>query len=238
MKRGYTLAWRASLRLIGWLPTILCALVVLLVVLLNATVWRGDFSPLPGIHAVEIIVPLAAGIQAAFLLSPEDEPCLELLLASPRPICLTLLDRVLVMGALIGGIALPGSLVQPEALSIALLRWVTPTVWFCGVALFTTLLTRQGTFGALLAILLWGGTLFGGSTMLARWPHLWPLHAYLQPGDATPTVYALNRGLLILGGLILAGLAAHLAGDQERMLGIRSTKKTGAGRAAIPKLDF
>lgn len=220
MNERYVPAWRASLRLIGWLPTILCALVALLLGLLNATVWGGGLSPVPGIHVVEIIVPLAAGIQAAFLLSPEDEPCLELLLASPRPVRLTLLDRVLVMGILIGSIALPGSLIQPEAISIALLRWVTPTVWFCSVALFTTLLTRQGTFGALLAILLWGGTLFGGGALVARWPYLWPLHAYLQPGDATPTTYALNRGILLLAGLILAGFAAHLASDEERMLGV------------------
>lgn len=220
MNDRYVPAWRASLRLIGWLPTILCALVVLLLGLLNATIWRGGFSPVPGVHVIEIVVPLAAGVQAAFLLSPEDEPCLELLLASPRPVRLTLLDRALVMGALIGSFALPGSLVQPEATSIALLRWMTPTVWFCGVALFTTLLTRQGTFGALLTILLWGGTLFGGSALVARWPHLWPVHAYLQPGGVDPAIYALNRGLLILAGLLLAGFAAHLAGDEERMLGV------------------
>ncbi len=233
MNRKYTLALYASLRLGEWLPAILCALVVLLFGLLNATVWGGGLSPVPGVHVVEIIVPLAAGIQAAFLLSPEDEPCLELLLVCPRPARWALLERLLVMGVLIGGIALGGSLIRPDGLAMAIIRWMAPVTWFCGVAVFTTLLTRQGTFGALLAILLWGGTLFGGDTMVARWPYLWPLHAYLQPGDATPTVYALNRGLLILAGLILTGFAAHLAGDTEHMLGIRSHKRVNVSASAI-----
>jgi hypothetical protein len=220
----HALALCTSLRLVGWLPTVLCALGVLLLWLLNATTWREGTPLVSTVRVVEVIVPLAAGIQAAFLLSPEDEPCLELLLAYPRPIRCALLERIWVMAALTGSIALPGSLIQPEDVVLALVRWVSPAAWFCGIAVFTALLTRQGTFGALLVTLLWGGTLFGGDALLARWPHLWPLHAYLRPGDVLSAVYALNRGVLILVGLLLTALAAHLAGDPERMLGIRTQR--------------
>jgi hypothetical protein len=113
---------------------------------------------------------------------------------------------------------------QPKCVVLALVRWVSPTAWLCGIAVFTALLTRQGTFGALLVTLLWGGTLFGGDALLARWPHLWPLHAYLQPGDVLYDVYALNRGVLILVGLLMTALAAHLVGEPERMLGIRAQR--------------
>ena len=222
MNGRYTLALYTSLRLVEWLPTALCALTMLLLWLLNATTWRESAPLVPTIRVVEIVVPLAAGIQAAFLLSPEDEPCLELLLACPRPAHWALLERMLVMAALTGSIALPVNLIQPEGVVLALVRWVSPTAWFSGIAVFTTLLTRQGTFGTLLATLLWGGTLFGGDALLTRWPHLWPLHAYLQPGGARPAVYALNRGVLILAGLLLTVSAAHLASDEERMLGIRT----------------
>ncbi|MBN1934746.1 MAG: hypothetical protein JW934_08770 [Anaerolineae bacterium] len=225
MNRKYTFALYASLRLGGWLPTSLCAVGILVFGLLNATLWRDGISPVPAARVVEIIVPLAAGIQAAFLLSPEDEPCLEVLLVCPRPVRWALLERMLVMAALTGGVALGGSLIQPEGAALAVARWAAPVAWFCGVAVFAGLLTRQGVLGALLATLLWGGTLFGGDALLARWPYLWPLHAYLQPGDTSSIRYALNRSLLILAGLILAGFAAHLAGDAERMLGIRSHKR-------------
>lgn len=218
----HALALCTSMRLVGWLPTVLCALGVLLLWLLNATIWREGKPLISTVRVVEVIVPLAAGLQAAFLLSPEDEPCLELLLVCPRPIRWALLERIWVMAALMGSIALPGSLMQPRYVVLALVRWVSPTAWLCGIAVFTALLTRQGTFGALLVTLLWGGTLFGGDALLARWPHLWPLHAYLQPGDVPSTVYALNRGLLIAVGALLTASAAHLAGDEERMLGIRA----------------
>ena len=231
MNRKYTLALYASLRLCGWLPTALCALGMLLLWLLNATIWREGIPLVPTARLVEVIVPLAAGIQAAFLFSPEDEPGLEVLLACPRPARWVLWERMLIMAALMGIVSLPGSLIQAESAALAVARWVTPTAWFCGVAVFATLLTRQGVLGALLATLLWGGTLFGGDALLARWPYLWPLHAYLQPSSVSPARYALNRGILILAGLVLTALAAYLTGNTERMLGIRSQDRAHVSKS-------
>ncbi len=220
-----------NLRLIGRLPTAGSALVIALVLTFNATLWRN--APfLATARAIETFVPLAAGLQAAFLLSPEDEPPLELLLAYPRPLAWTLVERLTMAAAMLGGVALAGNLAGltfpgSEGLPLALARWAAPSVCLTGVALFTTELTRQGTFGALLSTLLWGGMLFGGDPLLTRWPFLWPLHAYLQPEAVSPAVYALNRVTLALAGLALIALAVHLTHDEEHMLGIRRVGRKG-----------
>ena len=227
MKQNWPVAWRTSARLIGWLPVAGCAIAVALGLTFFTLAGRrvSSFS-LPAVRVVEAVVPLAVGMQAAFLFSPESEPPLELLLACPRPLAWVLWERLAVMAALQGSIALAGNLAglalpQAEELHLAVARWLVPCTWFGGVALFTTQLTRQGVFGALLVTLLWGGTLFGGDALLTRWPFLWPLHAYLQREGVASTTYVLNRVLLFLAGLILVVLATHLLRDEERVLGVR-----------------
>jgi len=217
---------KTNVQIIGWVPVVGSAVAVALGLTLAAVVvWRG-----PAGRVVETIVPLAVGLQAAFLLSPEDEPPLELLLACPRPLARTLWERWAVMMVMQGGVALAGTFVSlvllgDEGLALAVARWLAPCAWIGGVALFTTQLTRQGVFGALLATLIWGGMLFGGDALLSRWPFLWPLHVYLQPEGLAPAVYALNRAGLTLAGLALAALAAYLTRDEERVLGMRSVRE-------------
>jgi hypothetical protein len=124
-----------------------------------------------------------------------------------------------------GSVALAGNVIAlmlpgGEEMVQAIARWLVPCAWFCGVAVAAALVTRQGVFGALLVTLLWGGMLLGGDGLLHRWPYLWPLHAYLQPQDVSRRVYALNRLVLTLAGVLLVALAARLARDEERMLGV------------------
>jgi hypothetical protein len=218
-------------RLIGWLPAAGGAALVALLLALNATIWReGGYLLVPTVRVVDTVVPLAVGVQAAFLLSPEDERSLELLLSSPRPVAWALWERVGVMLALQGSVALAGNVIAlalpvGEGMIQAIVRWLVPCAWFGGVAVMTALVTRQGVLGALLATLLWGGTLLGGDALLRRWPYLWPLHAYLQPADVSRGIYALNRLVLMLAGVLLVALAARLMRDEERMLGVSSAKE-------------
>ncbi len=225
----WPVAWRASARLIGWLPSVSSAVAIALGLALAASTWRREGFPSPTVRVVEVIVPLIFGLQAAFLLSPDSEPPLELLLACPRPLAWALLERLAVLVVLLGCVALAGnfaSLTLPEAerLSLALVRWLAACAFIGGVALFTTQLTRQGVFGALLATLLWSGMLFGGDSLLTGWSFLWPLHVYLQPGGVAPSVYLLNRATLFLAGAGLTALSLHLLGDEERVLGMRGAR--------------
>jgi hypothetical protein len=225
----WSVAWRTSARLIGWLPFAGSAVTVALGLALAASTWHQEGFPSPAPRVVEVIVPLVFGIQAAFLLSPDSEPPLELLLTCPRPLAWALLERLAALIALLGCVALAGNLAAlalPEAqnLPLAVIRWLAPCVGIGGAALFTTQMTRQGVFGALLATLLWGGMLFGFDSLLTRWPFLWPLHVYLQPETAGLIIYMLNRATLTFVGAGLTALAVYLLHDEERVLGMRGAR--------------
>jgi hypothetical protein len=217
------LAWKTNLRLVGWNPAIGSALAVVLGLVLTNSLWETSGFTSLTLRVVETIVPLVAGLQAAFLLSPEDEAPLELILSCPRPLALVLLDRLVMLMILQGSVALTGNLVVlllhgNEGWLITIARWFAPSLCLSGVALFTTQLTRQGSFGALLATLMWGGMLFGGDGLLRRWPSLWPLHVFLQPDRVDLIVYMLNRTALITIGAFLVVLALYLSRDEERMM--------------------
>ena len=217
------LAWKTNLRLVGWNPAVGSALAVALGLGLTNSLWGTSGSTPLTLRVVETIVPLVAGLQAAFLLSPEDEAPLELLLSCPRPLALVLLEKLVVLMILQGSVALTGNLVVQlvhgnEGWLVTIARWFAPCLCLSGVALFTTQLTRQGSFGALLETLMWGGMLFGGDGLLRRWPFLWPLHVFLQPHHVDSFIYTLNRAVLISIGIILVALALYLSRDEERMM--------------------
>jgi len=214
------------MRLIGWLPSAGTAL-VLTVGLIAAFLFQkyeGDSHELW--RVIEVIVPLAFSSQAAFLLVPENEQPLELLLACPQPLGKVLLQRLFVLVLLQASVAFLASLIAlalpgGDRLGLALARWIAASVALGGAALFTAQMTRQGIFGALVALLLWAGSLYGGDALLVRWPQLWPWHLFLQPQDSAPMFYALNRVVLIIGGLGMIALAVFLLRNDERVLGVK-----------------
>ncbi len=217
-------AWRASAKLVGVWPTVLssAAMAAGLALMYPAAQTTAE-AVLP--RVVGVIVSLAFGAQAAFVMAPDGELPLELLLACPRPAAWALWERLLVLAGLQGGLALAATLISVAlapngGLPPAILGWLAPAAFLGGVAVLATQVTRQGVFGALLATLLWASMLFGGDALLARWPWLWPLHLFLQPGQAPLAIYATNRAGLIATGLALMALALRLLRDEERALGI------------------
>ncbi|NTU65903.1 MAG: hypothetical protein HGB05_21480, partial [Chloroflexi bacterium] len=217
--QGWT--WRISLRLLGWWPVAASAVLVTLALLSDAL----ENTPISIARVVETIVPLLAAVQAAFLFSPEDEPALEVTLASRRPIAWTMLERLAWLFALQGSVALIGSAVAAgmtgESLDVAVIRWLAPLTIFVGLALCLTLLTRQPALSIGLLIVVWCGLMLASEQLIALWPFLWPIGVYLQPDRPD---YALNRLFLILLGLWLIRLAlTYFIRDEERvLLGSRS----------------
>jgi hypothetical protein len=210
-----------NLKLSGLTQPLLAAL-ILTGVLVFAALTTPNLDYLR--RVIEVVCPLAFGLHAAYLLAPENEPALELLAATPKPLGRLLVDRLLSISLVHGALALTATLVvilvwQVEDPGTALLRWVPEGIALAGVAVFASQLTRQAAFGSLLATLLWVSSLYGGDALLERWHFAWGFHLYLQPGTVAMPVYWFNRLILLLAGVILVLLGALLLRRSERTLG-------------------
>ncbi|MCA9977705.1 MAG: hypothetical protein KC413_18225, partial [Anaerolineales bacterium] len=220
------LAWRVSLRRVGWWPMAVCAVVMVSGLVLCETVWQDNDS-FSTLRVLELVLPIFAGMHAAFLFSPDDEPPLELLVSAPRSPAWLLLERLLVFVALYLAIGVIGTLGQAWLTETAvfplLARWLPPLLWLTGVAVYLTLLTRQGLLSTLLIMLIWGGFVLGGQIIIYGCSPLLPLHIFLQP-DAplvTADMYVYNRVFtLLIGGLLLM-MTINMSRDEPRLLGER-----------------
>lgn len=177
-------------------------------------------------RAIETIAPLAFALQAAFLIGPDNEPAMELLLSYPKSIPGIFFERLQLVGGMHAVVAIIATLIfattwQAEGLGLALIRWVTAGIALGGVAVFTTQLTRQGIFGTLMTTLMWAASLIGGDQLVTVWPWFWPFHIYLQPDKVTVLTYWLNRLSLLTIGFGLTLLAIVFLKDEDRLLGNR-----------------
>jgi hypothetical protein len=181
-------------------------------------------------RVVETLVPIVAAIHAAFVFSPEDEPALEILLASRRPVGWTVAERLAVLLAGHGSMALVAGLAAArlagETPGLSIMRWVPPLLVLTALAVCVTISTRQSVFSVCIVLLLWFSLMLAGEGLLMHWPSLWPIQPYLQPDH---DYYALNRAGLTLAGLGLIWLASsYLLRDDERvLLGSRPAAREG-----------
>jgi pimeloyl-ACP methyl ester carboxylesterase/ABC-type transport system involved in multi-copper enzyme maturation permease subunit len=209
-------AWRHSLHIVGWLPSVITA----------GLIWFAFYAgqthllPIRRADAMAMVLPIIVAIQAAFLFSPEDEPALEVMLATARPPAWTLLERLATLFIMQGGVGVAASMylayATGEPLTVTIVRWLPLLFFLSGTAVYLTLATRRAIFGVLVVCLLWIVLALFGAYMVDRWPVAWPFHLYLQPNQAE---YALNRLFITLLGLSLISLAtARLLRDPERLL--------------------
>lgn len=239
MSLKWPIAWKQSFKILGWWQFVLCLALVGVLLVLAVTVWEGNNGLITAVRIVEIIVPLFAGMQAAYAFSPEDERPLELMLAAPRPILWTLAERVGIVLVAYLTIWLVGSsltllLASETNLSQLIVRGLPPLIWFIGVGLYLTLVTRQGMFGALMVLVIWGTSLVSSGGLPQKYLLFAPILPYLQRGafNISDDLYTLNRITLTLTGFLLVGLAARLTRDGERLLGIKS-KRVGVRKWRI-----
>jgi hypothetical protein len=185
------------------------------------------------LRAVTLVLPLAAGVQAALLFAPDDEPALELTLAAPRSPWWMVIERLLPLLALQGAAGLAGSAIVVAAwqapVLLLVVDWVFPTCAMIGVGLLLTFVTRRSGAGVLLVLLLCGGFLLGGDALVARFPHLLFVHLYLTPFSAGwlsaplgldgDIAYLLNRLILLLIGVLCLARVLRGLRDAESVLG-------------------
>jgi pimeloyl-ACP methyl ester carboxylesterase len=210
------LAWRGSLRLIGPVSLLGGALLVTLAYL---GIQKG-LLPFHALDAVAIGLPMVVAIQAAFLFSPEDEPALEVMLATPRPPAWTLLERLLTLFAVQGSLGLASSFLlssaahQPTLVVVG--RWLPLLLLLSGIAVAVTLTTRRAILGVWVASLVWLVLALLGDFLTLRWPVAWVVHLYLPPEHSA---YLLNRLLISLAGIALLGSSiARLLNNSEYLL--------------------
>lgn len=233
------IAWKAARRSIGWIPVIISSIAIVTFILPEQT--PGSMPWSEPARVVETLIPLAIGIQAALMFSPDDEPALEVLLACPRKISWVLLERLAVVliaqaGIALVGVALTLALSNSEDVALTLLRWIPPALFLSGIAVYATLKSRVTAFGVVVAGLCWFAFSIFGETLLPGQPTLWPLNyvlpflwpfnPYLQPDSLTMTDYWLNRALVTAAGIGLLMLGIHQLRDEEYvLLGARGIKK-------------
>jgi len=219
------------MKIVGWFPSIICMLTVVIGFALTTLISINSNTFSLSYRIVDSIVPLFFGLQAAFLLSPETEPSLEILLSTKFPISKVLWERFFFLLLFEGAVAFSGNLISTifitdgQGILSDVARWIPACVFIGGTAIYTTLVTRQGIFGALLALLMWGGMLIGMDSLLIRFPFLWPIHVYLQLDQISILNYIINRFSLIVLGFLLIIFATYLAKNEERMLGLDGGKK-------------
>ena len=218
--------FQIQLRLVGWWPVAGSSLVLGAFFILNFMLSRqtGANNLIYTRRVIETIAPLAFALQAAFLLGPDNEPTMELLLSYPKSLPKIFFERLLLVGGMHAAVALIATLVfaatwQAEGLGLALIRWLTAGIALGGIAVFTTQLTRQGVFGTLVTTLMWAASLFGGDKLLTAWPWFWPLQVYLQPDNVSVLTYWLNRVSILAIGMGLTLLAVSFLKDEDRLLG-------------------
>jgi len=208
-------AWRKTLRDLGIFPFLIGAIMIALLFI------RSLLPPVPLNRVVEMCVPLAFGVQAALLLSPDDEPLLEITLASPRPLAWVLAERVVTMAAVLGGIALIGTAItvirSPEYGSVPdlIVRWLPAALVLCSIGLSFTLAVHSSALSIVMVFILWLLMFFAATAITQMWPILWPVVMYPAPDSDG---FTLNRIVVMLIGLALIVRAALLLRDEERLL--------------------
>jgi hypothetical protein len=230
-RAGY---WWLVVRIVGSLPALAAAIAVAAGLALAGTVETAGGTSLPIEQVTAIVVSLAAALHTAFASSPSDEPCIELLLSYARPMRLILRQRLAVVASMHATVAVAGTLAAQfmgmgKGLLTEVASWLAPSILLAGTALLVTLVTRQAAFGGLLTTMMWVVFIAGGDALVARWPVLYPLHLFLLPGQTPLAAYALNRCILITGGLAMIARARRLAEAEERMLGVVGAARWGRG---------
>ncbi len=221
----WVLAWRFSLRATGWLLAFVGGALLIArvaIALANSELAESTFA------SFEVIIPLIAGLHAALLFAPDDEPALELLLAAPRPPVYLIYERLGVLIALQGGLALALSLLaaitQGANFLTLVIVWLPPTVCIVGLCLAATLYARRAAFGVLTAIMICVAMAFGREVILPVFPDLWFMIFYVDPNMVTADQYLVNRLFLLAVGVVAVGLVLYRMRDEEKLLGFQEDK--------------
>ena len=118
-------------------------------------------------------------------------------------------------------------------------RWcggAHPRCYSAGVGTYITIRSRQAAFSVAIIGVLWFIFSFMGAVLLPGmptfWPlsllqpFLWPVYAFLQPGDLSMGDYWLNRAVVASAGIGLIFLSVYqLRHEEQVMLGVMKSNR-------------
>ncbi|HVQ93561.1 MAG TPA: hypothetical protein VMU51_21160 [Mycobacteriales bacterium] len=225
------LLWRYEVRRAGWAavlaPPLVAAIVVLLAVVDAAdgadqrgTVIRNLFA------ALEMGLPLVAGIGAASLVG--RDPAAELQLTVPTPYRATLLRRLAVV---VGWTALVALLIaavllvidgwadrpQAHGAVVGQLVWLAPTLWLAAVGFLAGAVFRgPAAAGGLVAVLWMIEQILTEAVQQHQWSRL--LYLFATSQGTVPADWTGNRLTLVATAIVLGIAAWLLLGGTERLV--------------------
>ncbi|MBN1122418.1 MAG: alpha/beta fold hydrolase [Anaerolineae bacterium] len=252
--------WRTSLRRAGWSLPAISVLASLVLYWLMPVIDLTYFYERSLMQAVVIVVPIVSAIHTAILVSPADEPGLEILLACPRPLHWLYVERVVTVIAGQAAVALATTafavwILGEQHTPAALIGWLASALFLSGLAAFISVRSRRASMAALIAILAWlvfgvgaiGAALLPASPLGANPPWPRPLHLvqpliwigqpFLRPDALTGADFVLNR--VVVGGLGIGlhALAMMRLSNAERLILSRASRHRTQSRKAPRLID-
>ena len=176
------------------------------------------------VAALELGLPLAAGVAAASVAS--DDPAIDLQLSLETRYRVTLGRRLALLVLWTSLLALPWTLALrlsglwslwvPETVLVGQLVWLSPLLWFVGAGAALSLLTgSRTTSGAVLGGLWVFGNLFRGVFLTEGW--LRPLFPFATVYAAGADFWLTNR-LALIGVALALGLAAWALSSMTQLM--------------------
>jgi hypothetical protein len=234
--QGNMFTWHYSARhLIWWIPAV-GAVSLVLCILLGLTEQRtGFFAGLTAIRALDLVLPIFAGVHAAVTFSTEEEPCLEAHLTYPRSVVWLALERITLSLVIFTVIGVAGSTwviaLKGGDLWRLMLNWLPPMILSVGVGVRVSYSSKQVIFGAMAAIVVAYGSRWVMDSLLMGYPYLWPLNPYLQPlnpiyfrpGMYPITDYHLNRWVITLIGIAFLVSGLNTLRNAEALVRVRAS---------------
>lgn len=241
-RQGLT-AWKSAWGQIGWRAFAISFLLPIPLYMAMPWIDLTYFYEHSLIQAVLIVTPLTAAIQLAALISPTEEPSLEMLLTTPRKFQTLFIERIALV---LGGHFLGASILTLIAVwglgeiypATAATGWLSSILFLSGLAVFAGVRSRKSTVGVLMALLAWLVLGISGSEILSilpavpldtwqfPWPRplgfiqpfIWISHPFLSPNSLTAYDFALNRVIVGGIGLCLMWFSLTRLNDSEWLL--------------------
>lgn len=226
-----------SFKIVGIAPLLVILLLVIPAIILAQLGVPEDARLEFVVYFLEVGIPALIAISAVFVIAPESDVCLELIMTYRKPLLAIRSARLFVLFLQTGTVLVLGSIALIKSdqnltdfkLLQALLTWVSPTTFLVGVGLAGTLFGGRGAYGIasifvvfginisiLLLQRLYGVPIIESLALQSIYIFLTSMSLQLQVDH----IWHTNRLVLILLGLVGTCIALWFAPEDERVLGV------------------